>query len=274
VSYADLFSLQGKTALITGGAGYFGQQFVRGLLDCGAIVVVVEKPGTTNPFANESRVDWRQVDLYDRVATDHLYDKVLYDAKHVDILINNAFEFSPRTGFAKDFALDGDVFGQSTYEHLQTSFESGIWWAFQATKKFGPTMKRRATGSIINIASPYGVIAPSPLTYKGFGHTPNPPGYGIIKAGLLQLTRYAAAWLAPVRVNALLPGAIPNLKEKPERAGKSYKDNFLDKLAERMILGRVGKVEELVGPLIFLASDASNYVTAQALHADGGWTQI
>ncbi|MBX4211225.1 MAG: SDR family oxidoreductase [Candidatus Yanofskybacteria bacterium] len=273
MSFADLFSLKGKTALITGGAGYFGQQFVRGLVDCGADVIIVEKPGTEWDGCPPKRVAWYETDLYDRERTAVLYDRIL-GVYQVDILINNAFEFSPRTGFVKDFALDGDVFGQTTYEQMFYSFESGIWWAFQATQKFGPAMKTRGQGSIINIASPYGVIAPSPLTYQGFSHTPNPPGYGVAKAGLLQLTRYSASWLAPVRVNALLPGAIPNLKEDPERAGKSYHDEFLDRLAERMILGRFGKVQELVGPLIFLASDASSYVTAHSLHVDGGWTQI
>ena len=84
--------------------------------------------------------------------------------------------------------------------------------------------------------------------------------------------RYSATFLAPVRVNALSPGAIPNLKEIHERAGKSYKDEFLDRLAERTALGRCGKPEELVGGLIFLASDASSYITGHNLLVDGGWT--
>ncbi|MEK7557343.1 MAG: SDR family oxidoreductase, partial [Patescibacteria group bacterium] len=140
------------------------------------------------------------------------------------------------------------------------------------TQKFGLEMKKRGKGSIINIASPAGVKAISPKQYEGFEHTPNPPGYGIAKAGLLALMRYSATFLAPVRVNALSPGAIPNIKETHERAGKSYKDAFLDRLAERMALGRCGRPEELVGGLIFLASDASSYVTGHNLLIDGGWT--
>ncbi len=274
MSYADIFSLKGKTALITGGAGYFGQQFVPGLLDNGAdTVIIVEKPGTLDTFSRKypGRIAWHEVDLYKREETDALYETILKEFDSVDILVNNAFEFSPRTGFSPD---GSGVLERATYDQLLTSFESGIWWAFQATQKFGSAMKMRGNGSIINIASPYGVIAPSPLTYKGFEHVPNPPGYGIIKSGLLQMTRYCASFLAPVRVNALLPGAIPNLKEQHERAGKAYKDEFLDRLAERMILQRVGRVQELVGPLVFLASDASSYVTAHSLHVDGGWTQI
>lgn len=272
MSYTQKFSLHGKTALITGGAGYFGCHFVQGLREAGAAVIVIEKPGKENPFSGDSLVDWHLVDLYDREATASMYDAILKNGKAVDILVNNAFEFSPRTGFGP-LSVE-DVFGDSTYEQLFMSFESGIWWAFQATKTFGREMRKRGSGSIINIASPLGVIAPSPLTYRDFEHAPNPPGYGIAKSGLLGLTRYAASFLAPVRVNAILPGCIPNLKEDPERSGKSYEDGFLDQLSKRMILGRYGDVEELVGPLLFLASDASSYVTALSLHVDGGWTQI
>ncbi|MEK7201251.1 MAG: SDR family oxidoreductase [Patescibacteria group bacterium] len=274
VDYKNLFSLKGKIVLVTGGAGYFGQQFVRGLLDFGANrVIVVEKPGMKNSFPRKytHRIAWYEVDLYDRQATDRIYDQILRDHKRVDVLINNAFEFSPRTGFTPDRS---GVIEKATYEQFLTSFQSGIWWAFQATQKFGVPMKHRGKGTIINIASPYGVIAPSPLTYRGFEHAPNPPTYGVVKAGLIQMTKYTASFMAPVRVNALLPGAIPNLEEKAHRAGKSYRDKFLDRLAERMILGRCGNVTELVGPLIFLASEASSYTTAHLLHADGGWTQI
>ncbi len=273
MSFANLFSLKGKTALITGGAGYFGQQFVRGLLDFGAErVIIVEKPGTKKRFPKQyaKRVVWYEVDLYDRDATATVYDAILKKYR-IDILINNAFEFSPRTGFTPDRT---GVIEKATYEQFFLSFQSGIWWAFQATQKFGMAMKARGKGTIINIASPYGVIAPSPLTYEGFEHAPNPPAYGVIKAGLLQMTRYCASFMAPVRINALLPGVIPNLNEKVHRAGKSYRDGFLENLAKHMILGRVGKVTELVGSLIFLASDASSYTTAHSLHADGGWTQI
>lgn len=269
----DTFSLKERIALITGGAGYFGQQFVPGLIDFGADkVIIIERPGVKNPFPKKyaRRIVWYEVDLYDREITNRAYNEILKKYKRVDILINNAFEFSPRTGFGQE----RKVLEKATYEQFLLSFESGIWWAFQASQKFGLKMKVRGKGVIINIASPYGVIAPSPLTYEGFEHNPNPPSYGVIKGGLLAMTRYCASFMAPVRVNALLPGAIPNLKERVHRAGKSYKDDFLVKLAERMILGRVGRVEELVGPLIFLASDASSYVTGHSLHVDGGWTVI
>ncbi len=273
----DLFLLKGKKVLITGGAGYFGKHFMRGLLDYGADKVInVEYPGKGKNFHKElikkygaKHVDLYEVDLYNQKAVDKLYDKIIKENKNIDVLVNNALEFSPRTGFAPDRS---GVLERASHEQLMFSFESGVWWAFQATQKFGLEMKKRGEGSIINIASAAGVRAISPKQYEGFEHVPNPPGYGIAKAGLLALTRYSATFLAPVRVNALSPGAIPNLKETHERAGKSYKDAFLDRLAERMALGRCGRPEELVGGLIFLASDASSYVTGHNLLIDGGWT--
>lgn len=273
----DLFSLKGKKVLITGGAGYFGQYFVRGLLDYDVDKVInIEYPGKAKSFHKElvkkygaKHIGLYEVDLYDVKAVDKIYDKIIKENKNIDVLVNNAFEFSPRTGFAPDRS---GVLEKATHDQLLTSFEAGVWWAFQATQKFGFEMKRRGKGSIINISSPAGVRAISPKQYEGFEHAPNPPGYGIAKAGLLALMRYSATFLAPVRVNALSPGAIPNLKEKHERAGKSYKDEFLDRLAERMALGRCGRPEELVGGLIFLASEASSYVTGHNLLIDGGWT--
>jgi len=273
MSYMELFSLKGKTALITGGAGFFGRRFVQGLLDAGAEVIVIEKPGVDlNPLIKQwgkpMSVSWEEVDLYDHAQTDAIYEDIL-DQHPIDILVNNAYEFSPRTGFAKDRS---GLFEVATHDQIFTSLESGVGWAFQATQKFGLEMKKRGGGSIINIASPAGSKTLTPQQYEGFEHAPNPPGYGISKAGLLALTRYAAAFLAPVRVNALSPGAIPNHDEHPERAGKDYRDEFLDRLSDRMLLRRCGKPEELVGGLIYLASDASNYVTGHDLLIDGGWS--
>ncbi|MEK7589162.1 MAG: SDR family oxidoreductase [Patescibacteria group bacterium] len=268
--------MAGKTALITGGAGYFGKEFVRGLLDSGARVIVIEKPEVgyevRDSFKGEypGRTFWHEVNLFDEKATDKVYTKILKEHQ-VDILINNAFVFGSQTGF---YLRRRETIKSATHDEFRNAFEAGIWWAVQSTKKFGLAMKERGGGSIINITSSLGVIAPSPTTYEGFKHSINPPAYSVVKAGLLHWTRYSASFLAPVRVNALSPGAIPNLKEGHHKAGKEYDDGFLPSLAKKMVLSRCGKVHELVGPLIFLASDASSYVTGHNLLVDGGWTVI
>ncbi len=282
----NLFSLKGKIVLITGGAGYFGKFFVQGLLDFGAKVIIVEKSASGHEVGESlqevkkkflkkypNRVFWYETDLYDEKLTDSVYDTILKKHKKIDVLVNNAFEFGPRTGFK--FGRK-ETIKSATHEEFSISFESGIWWAVQATRKFGPAMQKQGAGAIINIASSLGVIAPSPLTYEGFAHSVNPPAYSANKAALLAWTRYSAAFLAPnVRVNALSPGAIPNLSENSRHnRGKEYKDKFLYNLGRKMVLQRCGKPEELVGALIFLASDASSYVSGHNLLVDGGWTVI
>lgn len=224
MSFPNLFSLHGKTALITGGAGFFGRYFVRGLLDSGSDrVIIVEKPDAGTKAVEilqeqyPDRVRLYEVDLYDGEGADTIFSLILDDVGCIDVLINNAFEFSPRTGFAPDHS---GAFEVATHDQVRRCFESSVWWAFQATRKFGLAMRARGGGSIINITSPAGVRAIDPKQYQGFEHAPSPPGYGMAKAALIQQTRIAAMNLAPVRVNCLSPGAIPNLDESHERAGK------------------------------------------------------
>ena len=135
-------------------------------------------------------------------------------------------------------------------------------------------MQDTGNGSIINICSMYSVVAPDPELYAGTQHSPNPPGYSIVKAGLLAFTRYSAGFLAPIRVNAISPGAFPNLDEKHEKAGKSYEGDFMERLRARTLLKRFGHPRDLMGALIFLTSDASSYITGQNIIIDGGLTVI
>ena len=274
-SVPSLFSLAGRVALVTGAYGFFGRYFTRALLASGASVVLVDReadPTFTTALDREfgaSRHSTILVDLSDHAAVAERYAELLGRCA-VDILVNNAFEFSPRTGFAPD--RSGDLLASTTAEELMRGFESGVLWSVEATQRFGAAMQRRGQGSIITIASMYAAVTPDPLLYEGTTHAMNPVGYPIAKAGLVAFTKYAAALLAPVRVNAILPGAFPNFSESPDRAGKRYDPVFLRRLADRTLLRRVGNPAELVGPLLFLAADASSYVTGHALMVDGGWT--
>jgi len=273
----DIFSLKNKIVIITGAAGFFGQYFAKAVLDNNARkLIAIEHPKVGDKFYSElvsnygkDRVEWHKLDLYNNKDAERCYRKILRDNKRVDVLVNNAFDFSPRTGFAPG---DAGTIQKATHSQLLSAFESGIYWAFLTTQKIGLKMREQGGGSIINICSMYSLIAPSPLLYEGTNHAPNPPGYSIIKSGLLAFTRYCASFLAPVRVNAILPGAFPNLQERFEKAGKSYEDDFIDRLVSRTLLKRVGHPEDLIGALIFLSSDASSYVTGQGIVVDGGWT--
>jgi len=251
---SELFSLKGKTAVLTGAGGFFGAYFTQALLEFGAKVILVDK------------ID---VDLYDRKATQECYEKILSQEGRVDILINNAFDFSVKTGFN----TEAGNLENATFEQLLASFESGIYWAIQATQAFGYAMKKQNSGSIINICTMYSVVVPSPDLYEGTDKF-NPPGYSMAKAGLLQFTKYAASFLSPeVRVNAISPGAIPNTESQSPNA-ITENNPVLERLSKKILLKRMGHPSDLTGALIFLASDASSYITGQNIIIDGGFTVI
>jgi gluconate 5-dehydrogenase len=135
-------------------------------------------------------------------------------------------------------------------------------------------MKQRGKGSIVNIASMYALVAPSPGLYEGTSFI-NPPAYSVAKAGMLALTRYVASFWGPdgVRCNALVPGPFSNTTGDGPNAVDPA-DEFLGRVASKTCLGRVGAPEELVGALVFLASEASSFMTGQTLVVDGGWTAV
>jgi NAD(P)-dependent dehydrogenase (short-subunit alcohol dehydrogenase family) len=133
---------------------------------------------------------------------------------------------------------------------------------FVASQVFGAAMQRAGGGSIVNIGSLYASVSPDPAFYDHIPGFLKPPAYGASKAGVVQLTKWLARHLAPVRVNTLSPGGV--------RGGQD--SEFLRKYCARVPLARMAEPEDLVGPLLFLASDASRYVTGHELRVDGGFT--
>ncbi len=264
------FSLHTKQVLISGAGGFFGPYFIKALLAGGATVIAIDRdslPQKTDlkKALSQKRLFWYSVDLYDDKATRSLYQKIVKEHGVPDVLVNNAFDFSLKTGFNHP---SGHM-DKATYEQLKNSFESGIYWAIRATQFFGVNMKKKGHGSIINMCSMYASIVPSPRLYKGTKLF-NPPGYSMAKGGLLQFTRYSSSFLAPkVRVNAISPGVIPNTETNTYNApGKN--NPVLTRLKSRILLDRMGHPTDLTGALIFLASDASSYVTGQNIAIDGG----
>ena len=272
----SLFSLEGRTAVLTGATGFFGRTFARTLLSNGARLIAIGRSERLVDLAGEwsrefglDRVRSFRVDMYDLTAFSAVLDE-LAAQEEVDVLVNNAYELGPNTGFnTSDGALE-----TATIEQWTRHFTSGIYWPALTVQKLGPGMKARGRGSIVNISTMYALVAPDPRLYAGTTFL-NPPGYSAAKAGTLALTRYVASFWGAygVRANAILPGPFSNTEEAGANSVDGS-DPFLGRLASRTCLGRHGRPQELAGALLFLASDASSYVTGHALVVDGGWTAI
>jgi NAD(P)-dependent dehydrogenase (short-subunit alcohol dehydrogenase family) len=257
VDAQELFRLDGRTAFISGARGHLGRAMTMALCQAGAEVIVNGRDDQAlKAYQEELRgqgfaVRRAAFDVGDFAAVRNFFAA----CPRLDILVNNAISMRV-TPFADLAARD---FAQT--------YASSVVAAFEAVRAALPGLKEavRLSGeaSVINIASMYASVSPDSRLYD----TPeaqSPFHYGPAKAGLLQLTRHLAAELGPhrIRVNALTPGPFP--KDAPPQFGA--------RLAARTMLGRYGSPDEIGGPLLFLASRASGFVTGTALGVDGGWT--
>jgi NAD(P)-dependent dehydrogenase (short-subunit alcohol dehydrogenase family) len=235
----EMFRLDGKRALVTGGAGLFGRQIVDALREAGADTFTASRSA-----AGESKAF--VFDQGDPAAIENLIQQV----GDIDILVNNAV-LRPMKGW-DDHA-----------QNFEQSMRVNATGVFLMTRIFGNAMARRGRGSIINISSIQGLVGPDFTLYEDLGWD-IPPDYFFHKGGLLQLTRYAAAKLGPrgVRVNAISPGGFFNNQDP----------RFVQRYNARTFLGRMANDSDLKGAVIFLASDASAYVTGANLVVDGGYT--
>ena len=276
LSVSTLFSLDGKTVVLTGAAGFLGRTFARALLVNGARVIAL---GRGERILTEGR-RWRdqfgagkvvvhQVDMYDDGALRAVCAEITQQAKTIDVLINNAHELGPQTGFnTPDGSLEN-----SSVEHWRRNLECGVIWAATTTQILGIRMKAQGFGSIINIATMYSAVAPRPQLYEGTTAL-NPPGYSASKAALVAFTRYTASfWGADgVRANCISPGPFSNTEDLDGPNTVVEDSPFLERLKGNTVLNRIGRPGELCGAMLFLASDASSYVTGQNLFVVGGWT--
>lgn len=270
-----LFSLKGKTVLLTGASGFLGNTFAKALLANDARLIALgrsEKLETNfEQWSSEFGADNLQihtVDMYDISALDKVLNRILENETIVDVLINNAHELGPNTGFNTDVGTLENATLDQWYRH----FAGGLYWPAFTVQKLGVAMKEYHRGSIINISTMYATVAPNPHLYEETAFI-NPPGYSAAKAGMLAFTRYVASFWGKygIRANAILPGPFSNTEDEGPNSVKKG-DFFLNRLANRTTLGRIGQPIELVGALLFLASDASSFVTGHALAVDGGWT--
>jgi NAD(P)-dependent dehydrogenase (short-subunit alcohol dehydrogenase family) len=256
------FSLSGRTAVVTGAVGRLGPIWVRSLLDAGATVSAWVLPGSDDgAFAATPEVYVVEADVTDRASLESALAAVVDRHGVPDVLVNNAGVDQPPAPGRGTLIEDIDPTG------FLKVLEVNTLGAFQATQVVGGAMVRGHGGSIINIGSLYAGVSPDARMYDHLDMDPpfvKPPAYGASKAGLVNLTRFFAThWAAHgVRVNALSPGGVAGGQD----------DAFVQKFSSRVPLGRLAAPSDLGGPLVFLASDASAYVTGIELKVDGGFT--
>jgi NAD(P)-dependent dehydrogenase (short-subunit alcohol dehydrogenase family) len=246
--------LDGKVAVVTGAAGRLGPVWAGALAEAGATVVGLDLRGGSS----EAGFEIESADVTDRDSLADAADRI----GPVDVLVNNAGIDQPPDAAATTYAIE-DV----PLADFRETLDVNLVGTFNATQAFGAGMRDRGSGSIVNIGSLYATRAPDPGLYDHMDVDPpflKPAAYAASKAGVVSLTTYFARLWGPagVRVNAISPGGVA--------AGQDAE--FVRKYTERVPLGRMAETEDLVGPLLFLASDASRYVTGQNLRVDGGIT--
>lgn len=263
-SLASLISLQGRRALITGGAGNIARAMADTLAEMGAELVLVDRDATAlAAVAGELKerwdlgVDTQVCDLEDEPARNALIADVGAPRGGIDILINNAAFVG-----TSDMPGWGVPFPDQTLDAWRRAVEVNLTAAFHLTQGLMPSLRARGRGSVINIGSIYGQWGPDWNLYAGTDMA-NPAAYAASKGGLIQLTRWLATTVAPeVRVNAISPGGV----ERGQPA------TFVDRYNARTPLGRMATEDDFRGAVAYLASDLSAYVTGQVLAVDGGWS--
>lgn len=260
----SLFRLDGKVVVLTGGTGAIGREAVRQLPMLGAQIVVGVRD--IDKFKGQiDTIDFPEdclkpvcyrLDISDNSSIQIFFQNVIEDYTKVDILINNAW---PKT---EDWLLPfEDTKPGSLYKNLCD--HSGGY--FLCCQQAALHMKKRKKGVILNIGSIYGEVGPHFEIYKGTNMI-SPAAYSLIKGGIHTFSKYLATYLAPdnIRVNCLSPGGICDKSHQHPEFIKNYIKNTP--------LGRMAEPDDITGPMVFLISDASKYVTGAVLMVDGGWT--
>ncbi|MCK5629371.1 MAG: SDR family oxidoreductase [Nanoarchaeota archaeon] len=268
-SIFKIFDVEGKTAIVTGGMGQLGTQYVKTLLEAGLKVAVFDiKIDNPNSFylLNKKNPNLKiyKVDITKKTSIKNGLKKAMEQFGVPSVLINNAaLDVPPGTG-----ADENVPFEQYPEKSLDKTYEANLKGTILCCQIIGEEMADNKGGSIINISSIYGNVSPDQRIYehlkkgnKGFF---KPVSYSITKAGVLGLTRYLATYWAKknVRVNSLTLGGVFNNQDK----------KFVENYSQRVPIGRMAEEDEYNGAILFLASDASSYMTGSNLIIDGGYT--
>jgi len=268
----ELFSLRDRVAVVTGALGLLGTHHCQALAGAGASVVAVDlnEQGCLR-LADKLSATYKRpmlgaaVDITSEDALRAFRDRLLQTFGQIDVLVNNA-------AINDMFENPQAAFEQSQFEHYpltlwQRALDVNVTGTFLCSRVLGTVMSQRGKGSIINIASTYGLVAPDQSLYRQPDGTQTfykSAAYPTTKGAVLAFTRFLAAYWGKtgVRVNALSPGGVENAQDP----------FFLENYAARTPLGRMAAPTDYRGALVFLASDASSYMTGANLVVDGGWT--
>jgi NAD(P)-dependent dehydrogenase (short-subunit alcohol dehydrogenase family) len=262
----EMLNLSNKVAVVSGGAGWLGKAMSEGLAELGAKVVIVDYNQTAIDAALTA-IKGNNLEAYgvcaDVISEEPKIRRVVDDIAarfgRIDILVNSAVR-----GCA-------DLVDKVGYEHFLESYKNSASYVV-LSQQAAKYMRKTGGGSIVNIASMYGMVTGYPEVYEGLT-PPNPITYQADKAAVIQITKHMAVYYAKdkIRVNAVSPGPFP------DNSKKLYAENpktveFLERLKQKVPLKRIGYPQEIKGAVAFLAGDAASFITGQNIAVDGGWT--
>lgn len=257
MSVLDMFSLKDKVALVTGGAGLYGRQIVRAVAEAGATTFVASRNlDALEKLAADHRergdnVTALQYDQADETSVLKLRDEILSRTDRIDVLVNNSVSRPMKQAFQSD---------ASTFEDSMRVNATGL---FTMTRAFGDAMAERKGGAIVNTGSIFGLVGPEPWVYEGTDMSGWAPDYFFHKGGMTNFTRFTASYYGRfnVRCNCICPGGYFT---------EAMPASFVERYSVRTMLGRLAGDTDLMGAVVFLASDASAYVTGAIIPVDAG----
>lgn len=259
MDFTNAFGLTGKQIWVVGAAGYLGQSTVKLLQSAGAQVLCIDIEERSKNFIDSlpNNANLRAASLNTRDTN-----------ASVDFVNGQIAEFGAPDGLIDlSFGSTGKDFNDLTAADFDAVNHDGLTSTFILSRAVGNAMKERKSGSIVLFSSMYGSVSPDPRAYEAPMNV-NPVEYGVGKAGIIQLTRYLAVHygLHNVRCNCISPGPFPNPTVQQQHPA------FVERLAQKVPMGRVGQADEIAGAAVFLVGNAATFITGQNLFVDGGWT--
>lgn len=266
----DKFNMEGQVALVTGGVGLLGKQFCQTLSQAHAAVVVADlSQARAEQVASElcdagGKAIGVGVDVTDPVSVRRMVDGAVSAFGRLDVLVCSA-AMDPKFD-SSQAGQHGNTFEEYPLEAWKQALDVNLTGLFLCAQAAGKPMLAQNHGVIINICSTYGLVGPDQRIYERPGQPQQfkPVFYSVTKSGVLGLTRYLATYYAGknIRANALTPGGVYN----------HHDETFTNNYSYRAVMGRMANIDEMNGAMLFLASDASSYMTGANLVVDGGWT--